>query len=62
MNGKKARKLRQKARKLTVGKPGAAYLMDMNGSAILDPASTKGVYRKLKKEYLDRKRTSRGKK
>jgi len=60
MNGKKARGLRQKARALTVGQPKAAYTTDANGSAVLLPSSTKGMYRKLKKEYLERKRTSRG--
>jgi len=62
MNEKKARGLRQKARALTVGFPNEMYITNENGSAVLDPNSTKGVYRKLKKEYLQRKRTPRGKK
>ena len=56
MNGKTARKLRQKARSMTVGMPDVAYKTDSNGSRRNIPESTRGVYRQLKKEYRERKK------
>jgi len=60
MNGRKARALRQKARSLTVGFPKAEYTVDSNGAVVLATNCTKGVYRQLKKEYLNKHRTTRG--
>lgn len=57
MNSKLCKKLRQAARRLTVGKPDSRLLARPGKdsfnrpctSAINDPASTRGVYRNLKK-------------
>ena len=56
MNGRKARKLRQRARSLTVGMPNVAYSVDSNGSRRVIEASTRGVYLELKKKYKNRKK------
>ncbi len=61
MNGKKARLFRQKALHMTIGMPYAEYTTGDGGESILTDTCTKGVYRKLKKEYLEKKR-ARGKK
>lgn len=57
MNAKLCKKLRQAARRLTVGKPKSRLLAKEGKdqfnrpcvSAVNDPASTRGVYRNLKK-------------
>ena len=58
MNGKKARKLRKQARALATGPE--TYIKCGDGSIQVNPSSSKGLYRKLKKEYLERKRTTYG--
>jgi hypothetical protein len=78
MNGKKARKLRNKAFRLAGmskadrrinpdGKPnvapvnpGESYFVNDNGSTVLETTSAKGIYRKLKKEYIAAKRKPLG--
>ena len=48
MNGKKAKKLRRMAEKMTVGKPEKGY-MRQGTTIVLIPGTTRSVYQKLKK-------------
>jgi hypothetical protein len=48
MNLKKAKKMRQLARRLTAGKPAVAYVT-RNGSVWVDHKTTRGIYRGMKK-------------
>lgn len=40
--------------------PGEVYFQDDNDTTRLEPDSAKGLYRKLKKDYLEKKRAPRG--
>lgn len=66
MNSKKAKKLRHRAFSLTVGQPNVKYegvapdFLNENGERILVPECTKAVYKKLKKQYMNRKSVRRG--
>lgn len=56
MNGKKAKALRKEAAKLTIGASDASYLVKRDnpkklGTIKLDPKSTRGKYKQLKKAY-----------
>lgn len=59
MNGKKARRLRQRAYNMTKGMVNTAYTRDPVSSAtVLVENCTRAVYHKLKKQYLERKRNN----
>ena len=49
MNQKLCKRLRRQARALTVGKPARRLLIDRQ-TYINDPQSTRGVYRRMKRE------------
>ena len=49
MRSKKAKKLRRLAESMTVGKPRWRYVTLSDGSQMVDPGSTRGTYRLLKK-------------
>jgi len=56
MNQKKSKKLRKRARGMTVGLPEKEYETAFTGAAVLTQNCTRGVYQRLKKEYLEKKR------
>ena len=50
MNAKRAKQLRKTAKAATVGQPNESYMRSKeSGQIILNPTSTKGFYRQLKK-------------
>jgi len=51
MNARIATKLRRAAEAETVGFPGRRRLLQDNVMVVNDPLSTRGFYRRLKKEY-----------
>jgi hypothetical protein len=56
MNSKKAKKLRKRARGMTVGMPNTEYVTGMNGATLLTEMCTRSVYKQLKREYMEKKR------
>lgn len=55
VNAKKAKQLRQKARKLTGGLIVTTYINEPGASLQLNPLCTRAVYRQLKKKYKGKK-------
>lgn len=56
MNAKLAKKIRRKARNVTIGAPAVAYLRERSGVIKVDPKSTKGVYKMVKKHVAKERR------
>lgn len=54
MNAKKAKALRKDAKAFSQGLPNKTHAKEPNGSDIVHPSSTRGLYRLLKKEHRKR--------
>jgi hypothetical protein len=50
VNAKLAKKLRRKAKQKTVGQPAVDYVTHETGAVLVSPTSTRGVYRRLKRQ------------